>query len=97
MHSSTVLATNITSSLSLQLQCDEAKKKAMRVLGILQRNLSLCDQSVKAGSYLSLVYPIVEYAVLLFGLRIQIKGLTILNPFDAVQHVLLTAIITAAI
>ncbi|CAH3176503.1 unnamed protein product [Porites lobata] len=58
MHSSTVLATNITSSLSLQLQCDEAKKKAMRVLGILQRNLSLCDQSVKAGSYLSLVYPI---------------------------------------
>ena len=34
----------------------------MRVLGILQRNLSSCDRSVKASSYLSLVRPNVEYA-----------------------------------
>ena len=52
----------ITCTLSWQLQCDEAKKKAMRVLRILQRNLSSCDRSVKACAYLSLVRPIVEYA-----------------------------------
>ena len=34
----------------------------MRVLGILQRNLSSCYRSVKERSYLSLVRPIVEYA-----------------------------------
>ena len=56
------LGVYITCTLSWQLQCDEAKKKAMRVVGILQRNLSSCDRSVKARSYLSLVRPIVEYA-----------------------------------
>ena len=34
----------------------------MRVLRILQRNLSSCDRSVKARAYLFLVRPIVEYA-----------------------------------
>ena len=34
----------------------------MRVLGILQRNRSSCDRSVKERSYLSLVRPVVEYA-----------------------------------
>ena len=56
------LGVYITCTLCWQLQCDEAKKKAMRVLGILQRNLSSCDRSVKERSYLSLVRPIVEYA-----------------------------------
>ena len=56
------LSIYITCMLSWQLQCDEFKKKTMRVLGILQRNLSSCDRSVKASSYLSLVHLIVEYA-----------------------------------
>ena len=56
------LGVYITCTLCWQLQCDEAKEKAMRVLGILQRNLSSCDRSVKERSYLSLVRPIVEYA-----------------------------------
>ena len=43
------------------MQCVEAKKKATRVLGILQRNLSSYDRSVKEHCYLSLVRPIVEY------------------------------------
>ena len=34
----------------------------MRVLGILQRNLSSYSRSIKERSYLSLVRPIVEYA-----------------------------------
>ena len=55
------LGVYITCALSWQLQCDEAKKKAMRVLKILQRNLSSCDRSIKARAYLSLVRPIVEY------------------------------------
>ena len=54
------LGVYITCTLSWQLQCDEAKKKAMRVLGILQRNLSSCDRSVKASSYLSSLRPIVQ-------------------------------------
>ena len=41
------LGVYITCTLSWQMQCVEAKKKAMRVLGILQRNLSSCDRSVK--------------------------------------------------
>ena len=44
----------MTCTLSWQLQCDEAKRKAMRVLGILQRNLSLCGRSVEERSYPSL-------------------------------------------
>ena len=61
------LGVYITCTLSWQLQCDEAKKKAMRVMGILQRNLSSCDRSVKAGSHLSLVHPIVEYATVVWS------------------------------
>ena len=56
------LGVYITCTLSWQLQCDEAKKKALRVLRIIQRNLSSRDRSVKARAYLSLVRPIVEYA-----------------------------------
>ena len=56
------LGVYITCALSWQLQSDEAEKKAMKVLTILQRNLSSCDRSVKARAYLSLVRPIVEYA-----------------------------------
>ena len=47
------LGVYITCTLSWQLQCHEAKKKAMRVLRILQTNLSSCDRSVKASAYLS--------------------------------------------
>ena len=56
------LGIHMTFMLRWQLQCDTAKKKPISVLGILQRNLSSCDRSVKASSYLSLVRPIVEYA-----------------------------------
>ena len=58
------LGVYITCTLCWQLQCDEAKK-SMRVLGILQRNLSLCDRSIKERSYLSLV----EYATVACSLR----------------------------
>ena len=61
------LGVYITCTLSWQLQCDEAKKKAMRVLGIFQRNLSSCDRLVKASSYLSLVRQIVEYATVVWS------------------------------
>ena len=71
------LGVYITCTLCWQLQCDEAKK-SMRVLGILQRNLSLCDRSIKERSYLSLVAP------RLLGLCVQKKGLTVSNPFSAV-------------
>ena len=57
----------ITCTLCQQLQCDKAKKKAMRVLGILQRNLSLCGRSVKERSDLPLVRPIVQYATVVWS------------------------------
>ena len=37
-------------------------KKASRILGVLQRNLSLCSETVKERAYTGLVRPIAEYA-----------------------------------
>ena len=72
------LVVYVTSTLSWQLQCDEAKKKAVRVLGILQRNLSSCKRSVKACSYLSLLmHPIVEYATVVWSLPTN-KGIAVM-------------------
>ena len=52
----------ITSSLSWAKQCEAVKKKANRVLGVLQRSLSSCSESVKERAYVGLVRPIAEYA-----------------------------------
>ena len=38
------------------------KKKASRVLGVLQTNLSSCSKAVKQRAYLGLVRPTLEYA-----------------------------------
>ena len=56
------LGVHITSSLDWNLQCEEVKRKANKILGILQRNLSSCSSEIKARAYLSLVRPITEYA-----------------------------------
>ena len=37
------------------------KKKANKILGVLQTNLSCCSAVVKERAYLSLVYPVCEY------------------------------------
>ena len=39
----------------------EMKKKANKILGVLQRNLTSCSAVVKERAYLSLVRPICEY------------------------------------
>ena len=75
------LGVYITCTWSLQLQCDEAKKKAMRVLRILQRNLSSCDWSVEASAYLSLVRPIVEYATVAWSPHTN-KGIDCIDSFQ---------------
>ena len=54
----------------------------MRVLRILQRNLSSCDRSVKARAYLSLVRPIVEYATVAWSPHTN-KGI---DCVESVQH-----------
>ena len=41
------LGVYISSTLSWAKQCEEVKKKARRILGVLQRNLSLCNETVK--------------------------------------------------
>ena len=71
------------------MQCVEAKKKAMRVLGILQGNLSSCDRSVKEHCYLSLVRPIVEYATVAWSPHTKM-GLTALSLYSVAQRGLLT-------
>ena len=76
------LGVYITCASSWQLQCDEAKKKTMRVLKILQRNLSSCDRSVKARAYLPLVRPIVEYATVAWSPHTN-KGI---DCVEFVQH-----------
>ena len=40
----------------------EVKKKANKILGVLQRNLSSCSAVVKERAYLSLVRPVCEYS-----------------------------------
>lgn len=56
------LGVYITSSLSWSLQCEEVKRKANKILCVLQRNLSSCDRAIKSRAYASLVRPIAEYA-----------------------------------
>ena len=56
------LSVYISSTLSWAKQCEEVKKKASRILGVLQRNLSLCSETVKERAYMGLVRPIAEYA-----------------------------------
>ena len=77
------------------MQCDETKKKVIRVVRILQRNLSSCNRLVKARSYLSLVHSIIEYATVAWSPNTN-KGIDCIESIRLAQHVLLTAI-TAAI
>jgi len=55
------LGVYITSNLSWSHHCHEVIKKANRVLGLLQRNLSSCSPTVKKRAYKALVRPIPEY------------------------------------
>ena len=52
----------ISCSLNWSKQCAEVKKKATKILGVIQRNLSSCSKAVKQRAYLSLVRPTLEYA-----------------------------------
>ena len=56
------LGVYISSTLSWAKQCEEVKKKASRILGVLQRNLSSCSETVKERAYTDLVRPVAEYA-----------------------------------
>ena len=51
----------ITNSLNWSKQAVEVKKKANKILGVLQRNLVSCCPVVKERAYLSLVRPVCEY------------------------------------
>ena len=58
------LSVTITSTLSWDTQCDEIKKKANKVIGVLQRILSWCSSNIKERAYLTLVRPLGEYATI---------------------------------
>ena len=85
------LGVYITCTLSWQLQCDEAKKKAMRVLRILLKGIShrAIDRLRHVHTYPQCVRLLNTPRLL--GIRTQIKRLTVSNPFNAAQHVSLTA------
>ena len=55
------LGVYITNSLNWTKQAMEVKKKANKILGILQRNLASCSAVVKERAYLTLVRPVYEY------------------------------------
>ena len=57
------LGVTITSTLSWDTQCDEIKKKATKVQGVLQRNLPSCSSNIKERAYLTLVRPLAEYGI----------------------------------
>ena len=54
------LGVYVSYSLNWSKQHAEVKKKASRVLGGLQRNLSSCSKAVKQRAYLALVRPTLE-------------------------------------
>ena len=56
------LGVYITNSLNWTKQAVEVKKKANKILGVLQRNLSSCSVVVRERAYLSLVRPVCEYS-----------------------------------
>jgi len=56
------LGVYISCSLNWSKQCEEVKKKANRVLAVLQRNIHSASRKVKEHAYLALVRPITEYA-----------------------------------
>ena len=53
----------ISSTFSWAKQCEEVKKKASRIFGVLQRNLSSCCEIVREWAYMGLVRPVAEYAI----------------------------------
>ena len=55
------LGVYITSPLNWSKQTVEVKKKANKILGVLQRNLASCSRTVKERAYLTLVRPVREY------------------------------------
>lgn len=55
------LGVYITSSLNWTKHIVEVKKKANKILGVLQRNLTSCTPAIKEWAYLSLVCPVCEY------------------------------------
>ena len=66
------LGVYITSSLNWSKQTVEGKKKANKILGVLQRNLQSCSRTVKERAYLTLVRPVREYgSAPLLGLHIH--------------------------
>ena len=52
----------ISSTFSWVKQCEEVKKKASRILDVLQRNLLSCSKTVKERAHMGLVRLIAEYA-----------------------------------
>lgn len=56
------LGVYITCTLSWSKQCEEIKKKANRVLTVLQRNISSVSPAIKERSYLCLVRPVLEFS-----------------------------------
>ena len=55
------LGVYITNSLNWTKQAVEVKKKANKILGVLQRNLASCSAVVKERAYFTLVRPVCEY------------------------------------
>ena len=56
------LGVTITNDLRWNYHVAEITKKANQILGLLRRNLSACDSSVKEAAYIGLVRPLLEYA-----------------------------------
>ena len=78
------LGVYITSSLNWSKQTVEVKKRANKILGVLQRNLASCSRTVKERAYLTLVRPVGEYgSAPLLGLHIHRR--TSVNCVDSVQ------------
>ena len=56
------LGVTISEDLKRNRHVAEVTSRANKLLGLLRRNLSVCDKKVKEAAYLGLVRPLLEYA-----------------------------------
>ena len=88
------LGVYITNSLNWTKQAVEVKKKAIEILGVLQRNLSSCSAVVKERAYLSLVRPVCEYGSIAWSPYTQ-KSLPVFSVVRRALIVTITVVLVA--
>ena len=87
LHGFTLSATNkhmylgviLDDQLSWSIHITNVANKATRMLNFLKRHLSKCSSNVKASAYLLMVYPLMEYACVVWDLYFYQSQVSVLE------------------